>query len=199
MFPSSQGGKKQDFQQQIVSAIVNSQVLLNWKIVNNYGPRVVRQTTFGGLIVSNLHRLVELTRLKLATTRKEEKERSRISPLQIYIILIIMINHSHHCCHCCHQHDVHKQQSHQLTHQKYSYVSYRLLRGVNDPDILVKRPAESPGGMTVTIFKVGMMDSFKIICYFREPVRKKGIIWEFFPTGGGEGSPQSQNFCDLTK
>ena len=25
---------------------------------------------------------------------------------------------------------------------------------MNDPDILVKRPAESPGGMTVTIFKV---------------------------------------------
>ena len=108
---------------------------------------------------AHLHRLVELTRLKLATTRKEEKERSRISPLQICIILIIMIDYSHHRCHCCHHHGVHQQQSHQLTHQKYSYVSCRLLRGVNDPDILVKRPAESPGGMTVTIFKVGIMDS----------------------------------------
>ena len=33
----------------------------------------------------------------------------------------------------------------------------------------------------------------------REPLRKKyGIFWEFFPYGG-EGSPHSQNFCDLTK
>ena len=28
--------------------------------------------------------------------------------------------------------------------------------------------------------------------------KKYGIFWEFFPYGG-EGSPKSQNFCDLTK
>ena len=36
--------------------------------------------------------------------------------------------------------------------------------------------------------------------FLREPVRKKyGIFLEFFPYGGGEGLPKSQNFCDLTK
>ena len=29
--------------------------------------------------------------------------------------------------------------------------------------------------------------------------KKYGIFWEFCPYGGGEGSPKSQNFCDLTK
>ena len=41
--------------------------------------------------------------------------------------------------------------------------------------------------------------SSSILINLKEPLRKKyGIIWEFFPTGGW-GSPQSQNFCDLTK
>ena len=43
------------------------------------------------------------------------------------------------------------------------------MRGVIDPDILVKRPPENPGGMTVTIFKVGMMDGVKIIWFWRIP------------------------------
>lgn len=72
-------------------------VNINWKMLTMARPTNSIDTSF-------FSRLVELTRLKLATTRKEEKE--------------------------------------------------RLFRGVNDPDILVKRPAESPGGMTVTIFKV---------------------------------------------
>ena len=37
-----------------------------------------------------------------------------------------------------------------------------MLRGTSDPDIIVKRPAESRGGMTVTIFKVGTMDWSRI-------------------------------------
>ena len=41
------------------------------------------------------------------------------------------------------------------------------MRGVNDPDIVVKRPAESPGGMTVTIFKVRIMDGVKIFGSWR--------------------------------
>ena len=41
-----------------------------------------------------------------------------------------------------------------------------MLRGTSDPDIIVKRPAESRGGMTVTIFKVGTMDWSRIINSF---------------------------------
>lgn len=82
---------------QAVSMAELAAVEINWRMLT-----MARPTT--NIDISFFSRLVELTRLKLATTRKEEKE--------------------------------------------------RLLRGVDDPDIVVKRPAENPGGMTVTIFKV---------------------------------------------
>merc|ERR1712037_689476 len=78
---------------QAVSMAELAAVEINWRML----------TMARNIDISFFSRLVELTRLKLATTRKEEKE--------------------------------------------------RLVRGVNDPDILVKRPPENPGGMTVTIFK----------------------------------------------
>ena len=129
-----------------------------------------------------LNRLVELTRLKLATTRKEEKERSMLSPSSRipplhkcwrHQFLHLPYNHCHHhwwfIILIIANHDYHRrQQTHHPILMIYAKeICHRLLRGVDDPDIVVKRPAENPGGMTVTIFKVRIRDGVKIIRFSR--------------------------------
>ena len=157
-----------------------------------------------------MFRLVELTRLKLATTRKEERERSInsiISPsLPSAVLPCFLPILSHHCFSAeklnhevvtgrdltivcifiisplklpisgCYRDELFiSPPSSKLLLITVNIIcrenSLRLFRGVNDPDILVKRPAESPGGMTVTIFKVkkvAMRFSIVKMCVLRK-------------------------------
>ena len=64
----------------------------------------------------------------------------------------------------------------------------KLVKGANDRKGRQIKQGQGGNLETKDIFSLGSFSE-----------KKYGIFWEFFPTGGGGGSPQSQNFCDLTK
>ena len=71
------------------------------------------------------------------------------------------------------------------------------MRGVNDPDIVVKRPAESPGGMTVTIFKVGIKHGCQNYLVLEESVIS--VVSIFYPKYPLPEMPSCKCVQDLSR